>query len=92
MEVSVNQLARGQEGHGLQLQSPVSGTRGWVLPHPALLGILCFAVCMHKTIIDGNLCNHVQLSLTQKLNSCLARNVGSLTLEQIVRSAEGSKV
>lgn len=52
---------------------------------PALL-------CMHKTIKDDHVWNDVQLLLTQKLNSCLARSVGPLVLEQIVRSAEGNKV
>lgn len=37
-------LACGQQRQNLQLQSPVSGTRGWVLPHPVLLGIPCFTV------------------------------------------------
>lgn len=39
-----DQLACGKQRHDLQMQSPVSGTRGWVLPHLVLLGIPCFTV------------------------------------------------
>lgn len=42
--VEVNIISCGQQRHGLQLQSPVSGTRGWVLPHLVLLEILHFIV------------------------------------------------
>lgn len=46
---------------------------------------------MHKTIKDGHLCNDVQILLTQKLNSCPAKKVGPLTLEQLMRNGDGSK-